>query len=285
VQFSNVVDYDERISMIGAEGIAYVGGNAINVIDWTQMWTSNFEPVMALRNQHVAMHELSTGLLHEVDATGATVASAAFGGRWGYQAAFGLWVSAESGINARVALPLEEAKGAFRFLGGIGSGQNAAQMPIRRSTADEAAAVALDFIFNASRNAGLEAGGRVCQHGSLFERGLIEFGQPTRMAFDLSEETCPDGGMTVGLFHTHWQSYSTASMPSGYRNFLEYHDPEGSDLKTADNNPTLRFYLKSHNQPISNTHILRFQGPNSKNNVWERQSVGTWMKLPNAPWQ
>ena len=81
VEFDILVDASERIQMIGGGGTAYVASSAawraMDVSTWTQMWSnSNLaqEPVAALVNRRVAMHDLNTGMLHELDPTGATLA-------------------------------------------------------------------------------------------------------------------------------------------------------------------------------------------------------------------
>lgn len=291
IQYDVAVDFDERIFLIGDAGTAFVGGDAVSakdVTNWTAKWTNvnlSGNPVAALPNGALAWHDSASAKLVELDADGNAVQSAALNS-FGYQNEFGEWTLNRAGqVSAQVSLALNEASTSFRSFGGGRTSQNAVERPFRQSTPDEAAAVALDFIFDESRDAGLEVGGRICQYGAQFSRGLIEFGQADRFTFDPAQEVCPDGGMTVGIFHTHWQEYDSAKMPSGYRNFLEYHDPGGSDLKTADTYPALRFYLKTHNLPDSPTHILRFQGPDSKTNIWQRQSQGSWIQLPNAPWQ
>ena len=152
--FSNVVDFDERITMIGDSGRAYLGGDDVRAVDvttWTPFWTStnlSLEPVVALTNGGVAMHDLSSGVLHEMDANGSTVSSGAFGGRWGYQTASGMWTGVTStGLTARFSLAVNETPTSFTHLGQVGSGQQRPRDRFSADTRERAALDALDWIF------------------------------------------------------------------------------------------------------------------------------------------
>ncbi len=201
VQYSNVVDYAERIGMTDNAGIAYTFGAAMNVLDWTPIFTTSFEPVIPLVNGNTAMHEVSTGLLHEVNAAGVSVASGAFGGRWGYQSAFGLWTSAESGqLTARLSLPLNEAGISFQFLGRMGTGQNA---PPDKTFPDReiAGLKALDFIYDTSADANFEYGGLICHRNGRFEWSEIRTSRNQSMVV-VPDTLCPPGALAA-RYHTH----------------------------------------------------------------------------------
>ncbi len=312
VQYSSVVDYAERISMIGDAGVAYVGGNAMNVTDWTQMWTSNFEPVMALPEQHVAMHELSTGLLHEVDATGASVASGPFGGRWGYQSALGLWteVSSTTGaLSARFSLPLNKAATSFTFLGAQGTKQNAVELQRRYPREDYAAIAFLNFVWPSTLVYGVEYSGTVCReaNGQTFYWDKYAIGTTEDSPGVVMEpEQCADGATTVAHVHTHPdQNYWADQYPSGYSNPQVYRDVDGnssngdqlSDLKIAndfwDLHPQPRYrdlmnYLAGRN--LNDVLIFsRYKRGSAQlwaeDNIYKYDlSMDTWVKVLNAPW-
>lgn len=81
-----------------------------------------------------------------------------------------------------------------------------------------------------------------------------------------------------------------AIMPSGYFSMSDYNSAPGSDLRTADYvaefypSRAWRWYLMAPNVPPLDPRTLRYQGPGSKNNIWERIGAGVWVKLPDAPW-
>ncbi len=230
VQYSNVVDYAERIGMTDNAGIAYTFGAAMNVLDWTPIFTTSFEPVIPLVNGNTAMHEVSTGLLHEVNAAGVSVASGAFGGRWGYQSAFGLWTSAESGqLTARLSLPLNEAGISFQFLGRMGTGQNA---PPDKTFPDReiAGLKALDFIYDTSADANFEYGGLICHRNGRFEWSEIRTSRNQSMVV-VPDTLCPPGALAA-RYHTHPGLESP--VPS---------DPGDYDHATA--NPGIPNYLRT----------------------------------------
>lgn len=137
VQFNNAVDADERITMIGDAGTAFVGGDdvrAVDVTNWTTKWVNSntsLEPVAALPNGGAAMHDLDSGQLIAFNAAGAQGESATFGGRWGYQSSLGNWISVDASnrLSARRSLSLTEASTSFTYLGGLGDRQNAPRFP------------------------------------------------------------------------------------------------------------------------------------------------------------
>ena len=240
VQFDNVVGNDESISLIGDNGTAFVAdGNSVgakNVIDWTSIWSNtnlSLEPVIALPDGAVAMQDLNTGNLIQFSASGTAGESAAFGGRWGYQSAFGLWTSADSGqVTARVSLPFNEALTSFRFLGGVGTGQLASQgLPGETTNQDATAIILMDHLRAVSprRNSqgqNIEHAGHVCKKPDmqLYYYHYLGLGTAQNApGLQLNPERCV-GGTTVAYAHSHPDSYNGSDLPSGYASQAEYYD-------------------------------------------------------------
>jgi hypothetical protein len=268
--------------------------------------------VIALPTGGVAMHDLSVGNLVVFDAAGTAGASGAFGGRWGYQSAFGMWTSAESGqLTARASLGLNEARTSFRFLGRMGTDQNA--MVSRTHTdRDLTALLLMDFMIAMTRQSTTEFSGYICGEpdGSRFywdrvtEGTTISAGLP-----NLVPELCADGAISVGWAHTHPGSSPAAQLPSGYNTYEEYIDArpdidgdQGSDLKLADDffsgapgalhwgnekHRNLVWYLVT-TSPLQTTEYLRYKATGalaSRRNI-DRFDRGTrlWIHIGNPPW-
>ena len=237
VQFSNVVDPSERIQMIGGEGTAYVVSStawrAMDTSTWTALWSNPnlaLEPVAALVNRRVAMQDLSTGILHELGETGATVRSGTFGGRSGYQSAFGTWTSVEAGVLiGRASLPLSESAVSFAFLGGLGQ-RNSAIRENTYDTPEMAALWALDFIYWASAGAQIEHGGLICKRGSKYEWSEIRT-QFVQNKVEVPDTLCQPNTIAA-RYHTHPGKES--AVPS---------DP--GDYDHADANPGIANYLRT----------------------------------------
>jgi hypothetical protein len=227
VQFNNVVDADERITMIGDAATAFLGGDdvrAVDVTNWTPKWVNSnasLEPVVALPNGKAAIHDLVSGQLIEFNEMGTPGQSAAFGERWGRQTALGLWtsVSSSAALSARFSLPLNEAATSFRYLGVEGTQQNAI---LERSfpTRELAAIFALEHIYPASRNNNWEYGGLVCQKGNRFIWSEFVTDETQDEVF-ISNNLCLSNTMAA-RFHTH--------------PLLERPLPSGGDFAKADEN-------------------------------------------------
>lgn len=130
-----------------------------------------------------------------------------------------------------------------------------------------------------------EWGGRVCRDSDgRYRWGRLRAGLDDRHV-DLNPfvDECEPYGATTDFFHTHWQTYPEAVLPSGYASKKESEAADGSDLRLADQLPDEVFYLLAPNLPVSPTHF--HQGPDSKDNIWEYDTVtNTWHEIPDARW-
>jgi hypothetical protein len=304
VQFNNVVDIDERTTLIDGTGMAYFVGDDLRKVDvttGTATWTksnSTLEPVVPLRNNEVAMHDLSTGMLEVLDSTGTLVDAAAFGGRWGYQSGFGLWteVSSTTGtLSARFSLPLNEAPNSFIFLGAIGTQQNAPRDRFSAKTREQAAIDALGYIFTeplASGAAKFEYGGLICKDGQQFRWSEIRTDK-LQEEVTVPDTLCPPGTIAAH-FHTHPPLESP--VPSGNdRSDLNPPQPLGGDYNNARTHPGIPYYLRAPipNSPVNppkDTHVLKYwwtgTGSLPSQNVCKRSADGSWAPYtelsPNA---
>jgi hypothetical protein len=258
VHYDRVVDFDERITMIGGSGTAYVRGDfvgAMDVLTWTPYWTStnlSLEPVTPVATGGVAMHELSTGLLKELSSSGTEVQSGTFGGRWGTQDALGLWfgVSSSWALSARVSLPIDEAATSFRFLGGVGTGQNSERSVNRYKTMQDAAVDVLQFYNPFSIAADREFGGSICQvAGSYFFATLPNQGLPDQVAPTLCDSVVIPNRQIIqrGRYHTHGMAGDRGLSPQ--------------DMVNANNNPGIAWHVA---EPCRS--IYRYVGPNGQVN-------------------
>jgi hypothetical protein len=238
VQFSNVVDFDERISMIGDAGTAFLSGDdvrAVDVTNWTPKWVSSntsLEPVVALPNGKAAMHDVMSGQLIEFNETGAPGESVAFGGRWGSQTALGLWtsVSTPGMLTGRFSMPVNEATTSFNYLGALGTGQ---QAPRARhfDTREAAAVAALDFVSFITDITRVEWGGRICQKGNGFEWSRIVTSHDAG-SVDIPFDLCSVDHSFAAAYHTHPLFFGSDV-------------PSGPDLGHSDLKPGIPFYLST----------------------------------------
>jgi hypothetical protein len=294
LQYDQAVDWDERITMVGDNGTAFVGGDAVRAMDvtnWTPKWTStnpNLEPVIALPNGGVAMQDLGVGDLIEFNATGTAGESGAFGGRWGYQSGFGIWTSADSGLlTTRISLPLDEALTSFRFLGGVGTSQNAPGLRQGSESIAGAALAAFDFVYDFTNRTPWEWGGVICQQGTRYTFSRIVTnndagGVRTVEEPGLTQEqlnalpTCAPYaiGTPVGAFHLH--TAQGQPYPSGF-------GPGGTiipnDLNTAKLRPEITFFaLTPGGPPPKRTNTFMYQAQQ----VPDGQGGVTWSAYNNT---
>ena len=206
VQYDVAVDFDERIYLIGDNGTAFVGGDAVRAMDvtnWTAKWTNaNFSGnfMAALPNGGLAVHDSGTANLVELDAAGASVQSAALGS-FGYQTSFGLWTTTGSGqVSAQVSLPLNEATTSFEFMFG---GRTSQRAPRERLFAERepAALAALDFIYPISAMRQVEYGGLVCARGNRFEWSEMV------TQYNQSQVVVPDSQCAPGTLRAHYHTH------------------------------------------------------------------------------
>lgn len=302
VQFSNVVDNDERITMIGDIGTAFLAGDdvrAVDVTNWTPKWVSSntsLEPVVALPNGKAAMHDLVTGQLIEFNETGAPGQSGAFGGRWGNQSAYGLWTGVDDIVGqvvSRVSLALNEASNTFASLGQLGTGQNAPRYK-KFNTIEDAALMGLDYIYDLTRIARWEFGGVICgQPGSYWWSSIVTDEQPGRVITidspGLTPEQrahlpqCPPAGnpQPVASFHTHVFN-GGEPYPSG----LIAGTQPPNDLTTAAARPDLVFFVRTPNRSIDPTGLfsIRYQAIDEEG-VWTaRNNMFKWNGVDWLPY-
>jgi hypothetical protein len=124
-----------------------------------------------------------------------------------------------------------------------------------------------------------EFGGLICSSGGYF--------YPTAPFTDrdggsvLVPNTACGSWQAVANVHTHTpvdQPYPSGFDPPGSRTEL-------TDIYTADQNPSLVYYMKAPNDiPSPSDHYLRYQfgvgGSGSMYNVFELQNDGTWLHVP-----
>lgn len=193
------------------------------------------------------MHDLRTGNLIEFDSGGGTGAGARFGGRWGYQTAFGQWTGVTSGVLAtRASLPAKEASSFFTFLGGIGTGQNAPRVLYRSGGADIAAVDVLRFYnpFSIAKNR--EFGGSICQVvGGRFFATVPNEGASDQVPPSVCESVVvPNQSVQLrGRYHTHGTYGDRGLSPQ--------------DQVNADANPGKAWYVA---EPCGG--IYKYVGPN-----------------------
>jgi hypothetical protein len=296
VQFSNVVDHDERIMMIGDAGTAFLGGDdvrAVDVINWTPRWVNAntlLEPVAALLNGKAAMHDTATGQLIEFSETGAAGASGAFGERWGYQFAYGIWINAVSGVLvARKSLALDQVLTSFVNLGGIGTQQQAPRRRLDFGSVAAAAIGAFEFVYDYTSATPWEWGGVICQQGSRFtfsrivtnnDNGSVRtVEQPGLTADQINAlPTCAPyaSPVPVGAFHLH--TASGQPYPPGF-------GPGGAvlphDLNTAAQRPELTFFALTPGGPAPRgTNIFMYQAREVQPSVWSAYN-NTFIKVNN----
>lgn len=259
VQYTQSVGLDDRIWMIGDGGTAFTIHNdtwqAMDVVNWTPKWTNanlDLEPVTGLVDGGVAMHDLGTDQLVQFDASGTQVPATAFGGRWGYQTAFGFWTSSEWGLTARPSLPLAQSSSTYAILGGVGTGQNAPITPPGRSRDQDDTAIALMRFLLAPpvrldlNGNPLEQSGHICKEpdGDHYHFQPLPVGtSQTSVGLRLVPEQCAVG-TTVGFAHSHPGHSLYFEYPSGFISQLAYfdinhavdvpHNPLRSDLWIAD---------------------------------------------------
>jgi hypothetical protein len=245
VQYSTNVEPDERVWMVGDGGTAFTlkngAWNAMDVTNWTPKWSNanvNLEPVTGTLNGGAAMHDLVTDQLMEFDGNGVQLSSTSFGGRWGYQSAFGLWTSSEGALRARFSLTLNQSSQTFKFLGGIGTGQNA-PADFSKSTREAAALTALDHIYPIGEQSQWEYGGLICAVGNRFEWSRFVTDQ-NQSSVNVPDSLCPAGTLRAHL-HTH-----PTKEPSGA-------PTNPADFDKADAHPGIPYYLRGRRP---NTNIL-----------------------------
>jgi hypothetical protein len=295
LMFSTIVDPDQRITMIGDHGTAFVTGDdvrAVDVTNWSVKWTisnTGLESVTALPEGKAVMLNVATGQMIEFDAMGAAISSAALGSDFVDQIALGLWTSAQSGqLTARTSLPLADAATSFTFLDQGGTRANTPRrtgFDNRHDSLDDAALTYLDFLLPLSQNAGLEMGGWICHEANgKFRWGRIQIGTPISLPFDHQADCA--ASQPVAFNHTHWQSYGSAVTPPGFSSETEYDSCAGqtctgSDLKLADQYKQFVFYLKS---TYGHVRWQGLVGTAAKDNVHHYQpATRKWLRMI-APW-
>jgi hypothetical protein len=188
--------------------------------------------VIALPTGGVAMHDLSVGNLVVFDAAGTAGASGAFGGRWGYQSALGIWMSAEDAqMSARVSLPLNAATTSFRYLGAVGTGQRAPSERVY-ATRETAALLALQYLEVLTNLTGHEYGGMVCERPKGFEWSELKTSnlKDRIEPADMPPTLCNAQGTYAAFFHTH-------PLPDELPHF------SGPDLDRVQQHPGIPHYL------------------------------------------
>jgi hypothetical protein len=143
--------------------------------------------------------------------------------------------------------------------------------------------LALNFVAWDSWNIGREMGGYICgELGGTYRIGRVQIGSYKNTPMPTPHD-CFDA-FAAGFIHTHpmserlrddfpsnWTDSAIEawiSVPSGYHSFDEYN--QGSDLKTADANRELAFFLLAPSGNFGTKHFLRFQGllgTPAKNNI------------------
>jgi hypothetical protein len=284
VQYDIPSDYSNML-MIGDAGHAFVNDEtsirAMDVTNWTTVWSNanlSLEPVVALPNGGAAMHDPNTGNLVEFTASGDTVQSGPFGGRWDFQSAFGMWTGVDNTgqLTARVSLALNESSSSYGDTGRVGTQQYA---PTERVFANReiAALMALEFLYPMSANNNWEYGGLICREGTKFRWSELVTLENQSEVF-VSDNLCP-ATMMAARFHTHPPKELTY--------------PSGGDYSKADQIVAMPNYLMA---PIENTALpyhtgfptrqqfYKYWRPTgqsaSESNVCQRMTLTTWEPDP-----
>ena len=301
IQFTNVTDPDERITMIGDAGTAFVAGDdlrAMDVTNWTLKWSNSntsLAPVLAMPNGKAAMNDVTSGQLIELNEAGVEVSTAPLNLVAPVQTRLGLWTGIDhaSGLlAAKAALPLNEATVSFNS--GSATLQNA---PGERSSAtrNEAVIAVFDWIFTeplASGAAKFEYGGLICKDGNRFRWSEIRTDQ-IQDQVTVPDTLCPPGTIAAH-YHTHPPLESP--VPSGNdRSDLNPPQPLGGDYNNARTHPGIPYYLRAPipNSPVwppKETHTLKYwwtgTGALPSQNVCKRLTNGSWAPYtelsPNA---
>ena len=276
--------------------------STVNVSDWTTAWSESnpsLWPTKPLANGRVAMFNTITNNLIEYEADGTPGQSAAFdwySSYFGNQSVFGMWTSVDNQgqLASRVSLGLNEARNPY-FSQGRFTGQYAPRADRLHTSIDSAAVAFLDFLLPLSQDYGLEMGGFICREGSeRYRSSLVQIGEPTRMSVNMQGDCF--GAPSVAFVHTHWQNDPAGATPSGFDRPEHYDgcDDNGqncsnaSDMKTADFQKQLVFYMRSTYRGNSFFNVWRYQGllgTPAKNNAWQYDLsvAGLWRKV-NPTW-
>jgi hypothetical protein len=258
VQFSNVVDDDQRITMIGDAGTAFLGGDdvrAVDVTSWNTLWLDTnvaLVPVAQLLHGRFAMHDLSAGTLIEFSATGAPLQSVPFSG--GFQTAPGLFArvgrsSAAATLSAEFSLPLAEEVNTFHLesaMSGSDSQQNGPKIPKARTPFLERTVMQLmrDLLvappqFNGTVR--LEHSGQICREQNGQNYYYLYLGVGTNLNAIPPDISLCRSGTPVAFAHSHPRADDPSTKPSGFGSSAEYldadpvkPDAQDSDLKIAD---------------------------------------------------
>ncbi len=320
VQFSNVVDFHERITMIGGTGTAFLSGystpvRTVDVTNWSTLWTGptgTLAPVATLADGRFAMRDSVAGTLTKFAADGTPVESAPFEG--GYQTAPGLFTKVElvgstPTLMSRFSLALNEQINMFRRGPDSGTLQNSPTLHRGRTPYQEATAMMLmehlliapPQYVNGER---IEHGGQICRYPDGQQYYYLDLGRgsaPWR-APPLQIELC-QSGTAVGYTHSHPRADATAALPSGSGSQQEYDDArpdedgiQESDLKIADDffeNPiygpesirrSLTWYMTAPFTPQSFVKYKRTTIVKAKDNVQVyNRSTRFWDWIP-AVW-
>ena len=256
VQFSNLVDSDQRITMIDS-GTAFLSGDdtrAVDVTNWSLLWSkpnSALAPVATLADGRFAMRDPTAATLTEFAADGTELETVPFSG--GDQTAFGVFTKVESTgtagiLTARSSMPLDEAFSAFNAAGGSATHQNNRQTPPGRTIDQDATArMLMDHLLvvypqevNGLR---IEHAGHICREANAqnyYYQYLRRGTTRNAPGLQLNPERCKSG-TTVGYAHSHPDDALIMNLPSGYASQAEYFDVDSvtpddqrSDLWIAD---------------------------------------------------